>query len=139
MSDDKLKPSEVGRIAAALALGKKQEDFLDTCPNCSFHVELAPRERRALEKDIALLTACLRSAMKQIKNPDRDPEEILVELIGELRDTTRFTDLESKLLTLLDLIETQEDSTLASQRFAIAEEFGYTVVVTGEITSGKIN
>lgn len=50
-----------------------------------------------------------------------------------------FTPLESKLLTLLDLIEVQEDSTLASQRFAIAEEFGYTVEITGERTSGAIN
>ena len=50
-----------------------------------------------------------------------------------------MTEFERKLIALLDLIEVQEDSTLARQRFDLAEEFGYTVVITGEIISGEIN
>lgn len=50
-----------------------------------------------------------------------------------------MSDFEKKLLTLLDLIEVQEDSTLAVQRFDIAEEFGYTVEITSERTSGMMN
>ena len=50
-----------------------------------------------------------------------------------------MTEFEKKLLALLDRIEVEEDPTLASQRFAIAEEFGYTVEFTGEVVSGSIN
>lgn len=50
-----------------------------------------------------------------------------------------MTELESKLLALLDRIEVEEDHTLASQRFDIAEEFGYTIEITGMITSGMVN
>ena len=46
----------------------------------------------------------------------------------------KLTDL---LLALLDRIELEEDWTLASQRFQIAEESGYEVVISHE-TSGRI-
>ena len=50
-----------------------------------------------------------------------------------------MTEMEKKLLALLDLIEVEEDHTLASQRFEIAEEFGYMIEFTGELASGLIN
>ena len=50
--------------------------------------------------------------------------------------------LTSELLALLDLIELQTEDQrikdLTKQRFAIAEEHGYTVVL-GELISGEIN
>jgi hypothetical protein len=48
-----------------------------------------------------------------------------------------MTEMESKLLALLDRIEVEEDHTLAVQRFTIAEEFGYTVEITGELASSQ--
>lgn len=38
-----------------------------------------------------------------------------------------FDELHAQLMTLLDRIEVDGDPTLASQRFDIMEEFGYTV------------
>lgn len=49
----------------------------------------------------------------------------------------KLTEMESKLLALLDRIEVEEDHSLATQRFAIAEESGYIVVLTDEITSSR--
>lgn len=40
-----------------------------------------------------------------------------------------------EILTLLDRIETQEDSTLASQRFDIAEKYGMTVEMGEKVSS----
>jgi len=50
-----------------------------------------------------------------------------------------MSDFEHKLVSLLDRIEVEQDPTLASLRFALAEEQGYTVVVTSERTSGEMN
>jgi len=49
------------------------------------------------------------------------------------------TELEKKLLTLLDRVEVEENYALAGMRFAIARECGYTVEITGEIVSGEMN
>jgi len=46
--------------------------------------------------------------------------------------------LVSDLLALLDRIELEEDPSLASQRFDIAESYGLTVHF-GELISGAIN
>ena len=43
-------------------------------------------------------------------------------------ETSRFDQLHSRLLSLLDIIETQGDSSLARRRFNIMEEFGYETV-----------
>ena len=43
-----------------------------------------------------------------------------------------------EILTLLDRIEIEEDSSLASQRHAIAEKYGMRVVI-GEPVSGRMN
>ena len=43
-----------------------------------------------------------------------------------------------EILTLLDRIDVEEDSTLAIQRHAIAEKYGMTVVL-GEPISGMMN
>ena len=43
-----------------------------------------------------------------------------------------------EILSLLDLIEIEEDASLASQRHDIAEKHGMTVVI-GEPISGMIN
>ena len=43
-----------------------------------------------------------------------------------------------EILTLLDRIEIEDDHTLASQRFEIAEKYGITVEV-GEPISGMLN
>lgn len=48
-----------------------------------------------------------------------------------------MTKLESLLLALLDRIEIEEDASLATQRFEIAESMGYTIVI-GEQISGAI-
>ena len=56
--------------------------------------------------------------------------------VGYKRTMTEF---EKKLLDLLDRIEVQEDHTLARMRFDIAEEYGYTVEMTGVIVSGMMN
>ena len=48
-----------------------------------------------------------------------------------------MTEMEKELLALLDLIEITEDSTLATQRFDIAEKYGY-VVIIGEKTTSKL-
>lgn len=50
-----------------------------------------------------------------------------------------MSDFEHKLVTLLDRIEIEGDPTLAHLRFALAEEQGYTVVITDERTSGRMN
>lgn len=50
-----------------------------------------------------------------------------------------MTEFEKQLLALLDLIEIEEDHTLASQRFDIAEQHGYTVEITGVLVSGMVN
>jgi len=36
-----------------------EEDMSDKCPNCGFHIELSPRERRSLNKRIESLEADL--------------------------------------------------------------------------------
>lgn len=54
-------------------------------------------------------------------------------------EVREMSDFEHKLVSLLDRIEVEEDHTLASQRFALAEEQGYEVVVTDERTSGRMN
>ncbi len=54
-------------------------------------------------------------------------------------ENDEFTEMESKLMALLDRIEVEEDHTLASQRFEIGEEAGYTVHVTGERVSSFVN
>lgn len=41
---------------------------------------------------------------------------------------TEFDELHRRLLALLDIVETQHDSTLATRRFDIMEEFGYETV-----------
>ncbi len=43
-----------------------------------------------------------------------------------------------EILTLLDLIEIEEDSSLAGQRFAIGEKHGLTIEF-GEKISGRMN
>ncbi len=52
-----------------------------------------------------------------------------------------FTQMESKLMALLDRIEIEQDHTLARQRFEIGEEAGYTVEFTGMKvgSDGKLN
>ncbi len=59
--------------------------------------------------------------------------------MGLLWYSAPMSKLESLLLALLDRIEVEQDYTLASQRFDIGEECGYTVEITGEIVSGRIN
>lgn len=44
----------------------------------------------------------------------------------------------SEIYTLLDRIEIEDDSSLAGQRFAIAEKYGLTVVFREPI-SGRVN
>lgn len=48
-----------------------------------------------------------------------------------------MTDLESKLLSLLDLIAITGDASLATQRFDLGREAGYEVVFTDEKISGE--
>jgi hypothetical protein len=62
-----------------------------------------------------------------------------------LPDGKAFTEQEilpkgfvDEILTLLDRIEIEDDHTLASQRFEIAEKYGITVEI-GEPLSGAIN
>ena len=50
-----------------------------------------------------------------------------------------MTDLECTLLALLDRIEVEEDYSLAVQRFDIAEDFGYTIEITGILCSSAMN
>ena len=50
-----------------------------------------------------------------------------------------MTEMESKLLSLLDLIEITGDTTLASQRFDIGREAGYTIEFTNERVSGELH
>ena len=50
-----------------------------------------------------------------------------------------MTDMERSLLALLDRIEVEEDYSLASQRFEIAEKQGYTIEFTGLLVSVLIN
>lgn len=59
--------------------------------------------------------------------------------LGERPTAREMTDFEHKLVSLLDRIEIEEDPTLARQRHALAEEQGYTVVITDERISGEIN
>ena len=40
---------------------------------------------------------------------------------------SQYTELTSELMTLLDLIEVREDSTLANQRFDIMEKYGFEI------------
>ena len=51
--------------------------------------------------------------------------------------TDELDKLVDLLLALLDRIELEEDWTLASQRFQIAEDSGFEVVISHE-TSGRI-
>lgn len=54
------------------------------------------------------------------------------------KEIERLSKMESFLLVLLDRIEIEEDHTLASQRFDIAEDCGYTVSF-GNKASGYSN
>ncbi len=47
----------------------------------------------------------------------------------EQAEHTGFDELHGELLTLLDKVEKYADSSLASERFAIMESRGYSVVV----------
>ncbi len=61
--------------------------------------------------------------------------------LGREQEGREMTTLESKLCALLDRIEVEEDHTLATQRFDLYEEAGYTVVFSGmDVGSGgKVN
>lgn len=122
-NDDKMTPAEERRVSAALTIGAEQEQD----------------ELTQLRREHRELTACLGAATRALRDPDRDPAEALLDIIRTLAATKQMTDFEHKLVALLDRIEVEEDSTLASQRFALAEEQGYTVVITGEIVSGSMN
>ena len=49
-----------------------------------------------------------------------------------------MSELEKTLLALLDRIEVENNALLATQRFGIAEQFGYTVVINPMPTSGAM-
>lgn len=55
-----------------------------------------------------------------------------------MEETPFPKDFVSEICALLDRIEIDDDASLASQRFDIAEKYGMTVVF-GEQTSGQLN
>ncbi len=71
----------------------------------------------------------------------RELQRVIKKVIAKVRPkkVREMSDFERKLVNLLDLIEVSGDSTLARQRFALAEEQGYTVVITGERVSGALH
>lgn len=60
-------------------------------------------------------------------------------MVSSLRGSTDWPEeFVQEILTLLDMIEVNEDHTLASQRFNIAEKYGIKVVIE-QPTSGMVH
>jgi len=132
------------------------------CPGPSIRAPQTPGGSRAETKRVAQLASTLEgdgqwwaTMRKRIVKPaPRKPNSFTAyklrqavrKAIAKVREKKRvepavreMSDFEHKLVSLLDRIEVEQDPTLASLRFALAEEQGYTVVVTSERTSGEMN
>ncbi len=77
---------------------------------------------------------------KSIFHENHDPILCITNMVRELLDKQRsFADgFVCEILALLDRIEIEDDTSLTSKRFDIAEKHGLTVVF-GEPVSGRVN
>ena len=155
-NDDKMTPAEERRILAALTIGKLEGDCVKVrLPGETPWVEItevAPDRmkgritnklyRQFSEHEKAQFLAregFSPSPLPELHEYSQNDELWFVkdehgEWVPEEREMTNF---EHKLVSLLDRIEIEGDPTLASQRHALAEEQGYTVVITNERVSGE--